>query len=308
MTPAFRERIDMEWINYHHLLYFYMTAREGGIVRASEVLRISHPTISGQIRELENRFGQKLFEKKGRGLALTETGRVVYRYAEEIFGLGRELLEAVKGQETGKPLRLTAGIVNVIPKAVVYRLLRSAFDLPQQVRLVCREERPDVLFAQLAVHAIDVVLSDAPMPAAMRVKAFSHELVRSGVTFFAPPPLARRLKKSFPKSLDGTPMLIPTEGTTLRRSLDQWFAELGIKPRIVAEFEDSALLKVFGENGFGVFPAPTLVEADVVKRHEMAVIGRTEDIHERYYAITVERRIKHPALAHLAKRAKSPAE
>ncbi|HEX6275486.1 MAG TPA: transcriptional activator NhaR [Polyangiaceae bacterium] len=285
-----------EWVNYHHLLYFWLVAREGGLVAAGKMLRLSHPTLSAQIHALEDNLGEKLFTKAGRKLALTEMGRVVFRYADEIFTLGREMVDAVKDRSTGQPLRLDVGIVDVVPKVVVRRLLAPALSLPEPVRLVCYEGSYEKLLADLALHSLDVVIADSPVPTGSSVRAFNHLLGETGVSFFAVKPLAKSLKRSFPSSLDGAPMLLPLENSTLRRALNQWFQRNGVAPRVVAEFEDSALLKVFGGDGIGVFTAPTAVEREVCRQYDVSVLGRARDVKERFYAVSVERRLKHPAV------------
>ena len=286
----------MEWLNYHHLLYFWLVAREGGLVPAGKLLRLTHPTLSAQIHALEDRLGEKLFMRVGRKLELTEAGRVAYRYAEEIFGLGRELMGALQGREGGRPARLSIGVTDTVPKLVVRRLLQPALALAQPVRLVCAEGSHQQLLADLALHALDLVLSDAPVPPGSPVRAFNHLLGECGVTFFAAPALAPAYRRGFPRSLDGAPMLLPLESLPLRRSLDQWFGSLGVRPRVVAEFADNALLKVFGGDGLGVFPAPTAVAAEVAAQYGVRPVGKTDAVKERFYAISIERRLKNPAV------------
>jgi LysR family transcriptional activator of nhaA len=286
----------MEWLNYHHLHYFWIVAREGGLVPAGKVLRVSHPTLSAQIHALEDQLGEKLFTKVGRKLALTEMGRVVYRYAEEIFGLGREMVDTVKERATGTTLRLDVGIVDAVPKEVVRRLLEPAFGLSEPVRLVCYEDSYEKLLADLALHSLDIVIADAPVPIGSTVKAFNHLLGETGVSFFGTRDLVQKYKRGFPGTLNGAPLLLPLEGLTLRRSLNQWLAGKDIRPRVVAEFEDSALMKVFGADGRGIFVAPTAVEREVIDQFRVEVLGRTDDIKERFYAISIERRLKNPAV------------
>lgn len=285
----------MEWLNYHHLLYFWVTAREGGLGPASKVLRLARPTLSGQIHALEERLGEKLFERSGRRLVLTDVGRVVYRYADEIFTLGRELLDTVAGRATGGQARLDVGIVDVVTKLVVRRLLEPALRMPEPVRLVCHEDSHERLLSQLATHEVDLVISDAPVPPGSGVRAFNHLLGECGVTFFAHHRLSL-LRRGFPASLNDQPMLVPTEGTPLRRALDAWLDRQQVRPRIVGEFEDSALLKVFGADGVGVFVAPTAVERQVRTQYRVEVIGHADEIRERFYVITAERRIRNPAV------------
>jgi LysR family transcriptional activator of nhaA len=286
----------MEWLNYHHLFYFWMVAREGSIAKASKELLLAQPTITGQIRVLENALGAKLFMRSGRNLILTEVGRLAYRYANEIFSLGREFTDVLKGRPAGRPVRLVVGISDALPKLIAYRLLQPALSLPEPVQIVCREDHPDRLVAELATFGLDLVLSDAPAGPAVRVRAFSHLLGSSGVSFFAKPALAAKYRRNFPASLEGAPLLLPLENATMHRSLDQWFESQGIHPRVVGEFQDSALMKVFGEAGVGIFTAPTAVEDDVRRNHGVSVLGRTESVTERFYVISVERKLKHPAV------------
>lgn len=295
----------VEWLNYHHLLYFWMTARRGSIARASEELRLRPPTLSAQIRQLEESLGERLFLREGRRLVLTDTGRTVLDYAERIFSLGGEMIETVRRGVAPGDLRLVAGVADALPKIVAHRLLAPALAIDRPVRVVCREDRHDRLLAALAVHEIDVVLSDAPTTPALGIKAFNHLLGECGVTFFAAPRAAGAMRGPFPGCLDGAPFLLPTENTALRRSLDLWFAERSVRPRIVGEFEDSALLKAFGQESIGVFAAPSVVEREVERQYDVRSLGRTDDVRERFWAITGERRLKHPAVAALSEAART---
>jgi len=286
----------MERLNYHHLLYFWMVAREGTVARAAAKLRLAQPTLSGQIHALEGALNEKLFERAGRGLRLTEMGRMVFRYADEIFALGRELAESVRGQPTGRPLRLTVGVSDGMPKLVAYRLIEPALDLPQPVRLVVHEQSTERLLAALALHELDVVLTDRLAPPSVSVQAFNHLLGACGATLFAAPKLAAKYRRRFPKSLDGAPFLLPGETSTLRRALEQWFERQRIRPRIVGEFDDSTLIKVFGQAGAGVFAAPSIIESSVRKQYGVAVVGHLDKVRERFYAVSAERRLKHPGI------------
>lgn len=294
----------MEWLNYHHLRYFWMVAREGSVTRASELLRVAQPTVSGQIRALEEALGDKLFAKSGRRLVLTESGRLVYRYAEQIFGLGQELLDAVAGGPAAPPPRLLVGVSDALPKLVAYRLLAPALATDPPTQVVCVEGKVDRLVADLAIHELDLVLADQPIGEAIRVKAYNHLLGESHLTFFAPKRLASRLRRRFPHSLDGAPFLMPTTNTAMRRGLDRYFGQLGVRPRIIAEFEDSALLKVFGEHGAGVFAAASVIEDEIRAHYGVQVLGRTDTFVERFYIISVERRITHPAVATISEAAR----
>ena len=295
----------MEWLNYHHLLYFYFVAKEGGVGRASEVLGLAQPTLSSQIRKLEESLDEKLFERRGRNLVLTETGRVAFRYAEEIFSLGGEMRDALKGRVVERAPRLHVGIADVLPKLVTHRLFASARLIEEGVQLVLRDGKSSDLMAALASREFDLVISDVPIPPDVKVRAFNHLLGESTVSFFATRAVARRLAGRFPASLDGAPMLLPTEDSTLRRSLDHWFDEIGVRPRVVAEIEDSALLKVFGQRGAGLFPAPTIVSEDVMKQYRVVRLGVASRVLERFYVITAERRIRHPAVAAITAAARS---
>jgi LysR family transcriptional activator of nhaA len=286
----------MDWLNYHHLYYFWLVAREGSIARAAEQLHLAHPTISKQLHQLESSFDDKLFQRVGRKLELTEFGQVVFRYAEEIFSAGRELQDAVQGRPSKRPLRFVVGIPDVLPKLVAHRLLKPAFQLPDDVQMVCHEGRHEELLTELAVHRLDIVLSDSPVSPTSRVRAFNHLLGECGLTFFAKADLAAKYRRKFPSSLDRAPLLLPTERTAVRRDLDQWFYDQQLRPRVIGEFEDTALMKVFGQDGMGLFPAPGAIEKDVCRQYSVRVVGRIDDVRERYYAISVERRLKHPAV------------
>jgi len=294
----------MEWLNYHHLLYFWMVVREGGLAPASTRLRLAQSTVSEQIRALEHVLGEKLFTRVGRRLVVTEVGRMVYRYADEIFPLGRELQDAIKGRPVGRALRLVVGIADVVPKLVARRLLEPALKLDEPVQLVCRESKPDQLLNELASHDVDVVLTDSPIPPSGHVRAFNHLLGECDVTFMATAKLAATHRRRFPQSLDGAPLLLPTENTVLRRTLEQWFSKLGIRPKVEAEFEDSALLKVFGQTGQGIFPVPSVIASEVRRQYTVQVVGRAEEVKERFYAISVERRLKHPAVVAISQAAR----
>ncbi|MBK7927247.1 MAG: transcriptional activator NhaR [Bryobacterales bacterium] len=285
----------MEWINYHHLLYFWTVAREGSVRKACETLHLAQPTISGQLRQLEDSLGEKLFAKSGRGLVMTEVGQLVYRYAEEIFGLGRELQDVLKGRPRGRPLRLFVGVSDVVPKLIAYRILQPALQLAEPVQLICEEDSTERLLTELAEHRLDVVLSDAPVTPQVRVKAYSHPLGSSTMTVFGTPELAARFRRGFPRSLDGAPFLYPAAGSNLRRSLEQWFDEHDVRPRVVGEFKDSALLKTFGQAGAGLFVSPAAIEREVRGHYRVNVAGGWTGF-RTLYAISVERRLKHPAV------------
>lgn len=283
-------------INYKHLHYFWVVANEGGIARAGERLYLTPQTISGQLSVLEENLGKALFNRVGRNLELTETGRLVLSYADEIFSLGGELEEMVRNLPSQRPLLFRVGMADVVPKIIAYRLLAPALQLPEPVRIVCRENSIDSLLTELALHRIDLVISDGPIPPGVNVRGFNHSLGECGITFFATPQLANKLSRGFPQSLNGAPMLLPSETTVLQRRLLKWFDRLQIHPRIVGEFDDSALMKAFGQAGTGVFIAPTPIAAEVEKQYGVAVIGQTDEVREQFYAISVERKISHPAV------------
>ena len=285
----------MEWLNYHHLLYFWVVAKEGSIVRASEELRLAHPTISGQIHRLEEVLGEKLFARRGRNLVLTESGRVAFRYADEIFSLGREFVDTLKGRASGKPLRLVVGVADVLPPSLVRRFLEPAFRLGQPVQVICRADKSVQEFlAELALHNVDVVIADGPAGAGVPVRAFSHPLGECGTTF----------RPKFPRSLDKVPFLLPGAPSTVRRALEHWFDAQDIRPRFVAEMDDSALAKEFGEDGLGVFAAPAVIEGEILRRYRVRVAGRSEAVRQHFYAISVERKIKHPAVVAICEAAR----
>jgi LysR family transcriptional regulator, transcriptional activator of nhaA len=283
-------------LNYQHLLYFWTVVRAGGLTRASEELRLSAPTISTQLKLLEERLGEKLLTKSGRRLVPTETGRMVFRYADEIFGLGRELVDTLRGRPTGRPLRLVIGIDDVLPKEIAHRLIEPALQLDTAVRIVCREASLSRLVAALASHDVDVVLSDAQATPSLNVRAYNHPLGECGLVWMGSAALCKEYRAAFPRSLDGAPVLLPTDDTAIRRSLDQWFEKSGVAPLVVGEFEDYALLREFGRAGRGLFPVPMVLESHFRREFRVGRVGRTGDVRNHFYAISVERRIKNPAV------------
>jgi LysR family transcriptional regulator, transcriptional activator of nhaA len=295
----------MEWLNYHHLLYFWVVAKEGSIVRASEELHLAHPTISGQIHRLEEVLGEKLFARRGRHLVLTEAGHLAFRYADEIFSLGREFVDTLKGRASGRPLRLVVGVADVLPPSLVRRFLEPAFRLGQPVQVICRADKSiEEFIAELALHRVDVVISDGPAGAGVAVRAFNHLLGECGTTFFAAPKLAAATRRKFPRSLHGAPFLLPGAPSSVRRSLEQWFLAEDVRPTIIAEFDDSALAKDFGMEGMGIFAAPTVIEGEVLRQYEVRVVGRADAVRQQFYAISVERKIKHPAVVAICESAR----
>ncbi len=287
----------LEWLNYHHLLYFWVVAKEGSIARACERLHLAQPTISGQLKQLEEALGEKLFLKAGRGLALTDVGLTVFQYADEIFGLGAELREVLKGRPRGRPIRLVVGISDLVPKMIAYRILQPALALGEPVQLVCEEDSTERLLTELAEHRLDMVLADEPITGMARTKAFNHLLGTCGVTLFGAAQLAKQYRKGFPESLDGAPFLLPAKGSGMRRALERWMEEYHIRPTVAGEFKDSALLKAFGQAGVGLFAGPTAIEDEIRSHYHTVVLGRVPTVTESFYAISVERRVKHPAVA-----------
>ena len=287
----------MHWLNYHHLLYFWKTARYGSITRACEELHLTPQTVSAQIRTLERAVGEDLFLRTGRRMELTDTGQLVYRYAEEIFNLGTELAEILRGHATTRPVTLQVGIYDALPKLVAHHVLEPVLGLEQRVRIVTVNGKPEPLLADLVTHKLDVVISDAPIPPGLKVKAYNHFLGDCSVTLMATPPLARSLRRRFPQSLNGAPLLLPTVETALRPAIDLWLNEHDLHPEIVGEFSDSAVKTVFGQKGTGAFLVPTVVEAEVRRQHKVHKVSEIPELKERFYAISVERKVRHPAVA-----------
>lgn len=294
----------MEWLNYHHLLYFWAVAKQGGLRKASEVLRVSQPSMSAQIKALEESLGERLFQRKGRNLVLTETGHAVFGYADEIFALGRELVDTVRQRPTSRTLRLRVGIEDSFPKLMSYEILRPVLDGNSPMRLVCHEGKSEDLMAQLAAYRLDMVLADQPATSGAKLTVFSHLLGECSVAVCATKPMATRLRKGFPGSLNGAPALLPTPNTALRRSLDQWFQVQGIRPKLVAEFEDGALMKVAAANGRGFIPVPSVAESECRSYFGLEPIGNIKDCKDRFYLLTAERRVDHPGISMITDNAK----
>jgi len=292
-------------INYKHLHYFWVVAKQGGIARASERLHLTPQTISGQITLLEESLGENLFKKVGRNLELTETGRMVLSYADEIFSLGTELEDALHNLPSERPMVFRVGVAEVVPKTIAYRLLAPAMALPDPVHIVCKENSLDTLLGELALHRIDMVIADGPIPAGLNVRGYNHVLGECGISFLAVPKLARPLRKQFPQSLNGSPLLLPTEINMVQARLLKWLDGLHIHPRIVGEFDDSALMKVFGQAGAGIFIAPSAIADEVAKHYGVQIIGNTEEVREQFYAISIERKISHPAVVAITETARA---
>ena len=284
-------------LNYQHLLYFWSVVRTGSLTRAASELALAPPTVSAQLRTLEERLGEKLLIKSGRKLIPTEVGRVVFTYADQIFGIGRELLDALEQRPSHRPLRFTVGIDDVLPKEIVQRLLEPAMRLDQPVRITCREGTLERLVASLAIHELDVVLSDAAMSPVLNVRAYNHLLGSCGVCWMAQPAIAASLRRGFPRSLDAVPMLLPTDDTAIRRALDQWLEQHDLRPVLMGEFEDFGLLREFARAGHGFAPVPAVQESQFRREFGFERIGEAASVTAQFFAISLERRIRHPAMA-----------
>lgn len=286
----------MDWLNFHHLRYFWIVAKKGSLREAAEVLNVSQPSISAQISELETALGETLFARRGRGRVLTEVGQVVYGYAEEIFTLGQELMNAVRGRSGGRLLRLQIGIADSLPKNATNRILEPVFALPDDIHVVCKEGKLDDLLSQLVTHRLDAVLADEPATGTLNARTFNHRLGDSAVSICAAPELAKTLKRGFPKSLNGAPAFLPSSNTPIRRSLEKWFQSARIQPKVVAEFEDLALMKALAADGRGFIALPEVALTERRDRHVFVAVGRAGTCREEFFAITAERRITHPAI------------
>lgn len=282
-------------MNLKHLHYFWSVARSGSVAAAAERLHLTPQTISAQIKLLEDALGTPLLQPAGRGLKLTEAGRLALGYADEIFALS-DALQATLGRQQGKPsLPFRVGISDAVPKNIAYRLLASVTELPEPVRLICHEGKLDRLLAELALHRLDMVVADRPLPSGVRVRGYNHKLGESDMAFFAAPGI-RLDCKDFPACLDGMPLLMPGEDSSARGRLEQWLQTERLSPHIVGEFDDAALMKAFGQAGHGLFPAPAVLAEEVEKQFKVREVGRTGLVREAFYAITGERRITHPAV------------
>jgi LysR family transcriptional activator of nhaA len=299
-----RYYLTVNWLNYHHLYYFWNVVRSGGVNQAAKQLRVSAPAISAQLRELQEQLGEPLFSREGRKLVLTEMGRTVFSYAEDIFTLGRELLDTVKNRPTGRPIRVDIGVVDVLPKMIAQWLIQPALQLEEPVRIVCREASSDQLIARLATLELDVVLSDSPADPNLKIRAYNHPLGDCGITFVAGGPIASSIKGKFPRSLNGVPMLLPTDNTAFRRNLDYWFERNDIHPQVMGEFEDYALLRAFGQAGTAVFPVPSVFETQLKRQDHVRRLGATEEVRTYFFAISAERKLRHPAVVAICESAR----
>lgn len=295
----------MRHLNYNHLLYFWTVAREGSIARAAETLHLTPQTISGQLKLLEESIGEPVFERAGRGLALTDTGHTVLRYADDIFSLGSELTQVIRSGGHGAPTTFNVGIVDSIAKLITYQILEPVLSMSQEIRITCVETDLESLLSQLAVHRLDLVLSDRPIPHGLNVKAFNHSLGESPIAFFCAKSSAAKYRRRFPKSLHQAPVLLPARSIAVRRTIDDWFETNDIAPRVVAEFDDSALMKAFGEADAGLFPAPAAISTEICNKYGVVELGVVDDASEHYYAISPERRLRHPAVLEITDRART---
>jgi LysR family transcriptional activator of nhaA len=295
----------MEWLNFHHLRYFWMVARKGGVRKAAEELHVSQPSISAQLKLLEESLGQKLFRRSGRNLVLTEVGQLVLNYADEIFSAGRELMNAVKQRPGKHPVRLNIGLTDAFPKLIAWRILQAAFRADEPVHVVCREGEIGPLVNHLQAHRLDIVLADEPASSTLKAKTFNHALGDSGITFCAVPALAAKLRRNFPESLNGAPALLPATNMGMRAALETWFDTNGIRPRLIGEFEDSALMEVCSAGGRGFTVVHSVVDRTALKHYDLRVIAKVKECRSQFYAITAERRVKHPAAVAITEHAYS---
>ncbi|MFZ5438559.1 MAG: LysR family transcriptional regulator [Myxococcota bacterium] len=298
MTP-------LDELNFHHLLCFAVVARAGSVSKGAAALGLAQPTVSGKLRALEDDLGERLFRRRGRGVELTETGHLVKRYAEEIYALGQELVDTVHGRPTSGPVRFAVGVSDSLPKLTTWSLLKPAFSGPVPLRTTIHVGKTDQLLTELSTHGLDLVLADRPLPPGASVRAFSHLLGECGVTVFAAEAQAERYRRGFPRSLDGAPFVLPTTNTALRRNIDAWFDSQGFRPVITAEVEDVALLQVLGGEGIGLFAAPSVVEAAIRRQYAARVVGRLDRVRQRFYAISIDRKLKHPAVVALSQAARA---
>ena len=295
----------MESLNYHHLQYFWRVVRAGGVTQAARELHVSSPAVSAQLRELQDFLGEPLFSRSGRRLVLTEMGRTVFDYADDIFSLGRELLDTVRNRPTGRPIRVDIGVADVLPKMIAHWLIEPALQLRENVRIVCREATSEQLITRLGTLELDVVLTDSPADPSRTVRAYNHFLGESGIGFVGMGRVVKSVRGRFPQCLSGVPVLLPTDNTALRRDLDYWFETNEIRPQIVGEFEDYALLRAFAQSGTAIFPVPTVFVRQLRKQDKVVQIGSTEEVKLRFFAISAERKIRHPAVIAMCESARS---
>jgi LysR family transcriptional activator of nhaA len=292
-------------MNYKQLYYFWNVAKYGGITRASEQLHLTPQTISGQVSELEESLDIALFERKGRRLQLTSAGQLAFSHADEIFQIGKELEALMRGHQEESDLVFRVGVSDVVPKSIAYRLLAPSIQLKEPVKLICLESKLELLFADLGMHKIDLIVSDRPLPAELGIKGFSHFLGESRMAFYGEPALAKRLREGFPQSLNGAPLLLPGTESAMRLSIDRWLTKDKLQPRIKGEFDDTALMKAFAEEGLGIFPGPEVIADEVARQHGVEMIGATDEMSCRYYAISAQRKLSHPAVVAISESAQN---
>lgn len=286
----------MEFLNFHHLRYFWMVVQKGGVRKAAEELHVSQPSISAQLRLLEESLGQKLFKRSGRNLVLSEMGRVVVAYADDIFSTGRELMSAVRQRPENRPLQLNVGLTDAFPRLIAFEIFKAVFNFDPLIHLICREGEIGPLINQLHAHRLDIVLADEPASSTLKAKIFNHRLGRSSITFCAVPALAAKLRRNFPQSLNGAPALLPTENMGMRAPLETWFDRQRIRPRLIGEYEDSGLMEILSSAGRGFTAVHTVVHRSALKHYGLRVIAKVEECGSDFYAITAERQLKHPGV------------
>lgn len=292
-------------LNYKQLYYFWNVVKAGGVIRAAARLNVTPQTVSGQVGELEKTLGIELFRRIGRRLEPTQAGKMALVHAEEIFQLGNELEALLRNRPVGGDLLFRVGVVDAVPKSMAHKLLKPSLELDEPIRLICHEDKPESLFGELAIHRLDLVIADRPLPRELGVKGYNHELGRSCVAFCATLSLAEIYRGDFPDSLSGAPLLLPGAGTSLRGAVNHWLLRKQIQPHIIGEFDDTALLKAFGQAGMGIFPVPAVIAGEVMEQYGVETIGYAEDAVLRYYAISHERRLKHPAVVAVSQSAKA---
>jgi len=290
-------------MNYKHLHYFWSVAKEGGIKQASDQLNLTPQTISGQLSLLEDYYGVKLFNKVGRTLELSDIGQQVLSYADEIFSLGNELEQMMRSLPSYRPELLKVGLVDLVPKSIAHQILLPALKSSNDIRMICREADLDTLLADLTLHRLDLVIAERAIPESVSTRGYSHKLGQSSVSFFASKQLQNQLSGNFPECLNNAPMLLPNSGNQLRSHIDQWLTKYHLQPRVIAEFDDSALMKAFGQEGVGIFVAPSVIEQEVEQKHNVKAIGRVDEIQESFYVISVEKKIKNPVVAEIIQNA-----
>lgn len=293
----------MRWLNYQHFFYFWRVAKLGSVTIASQELRLAQPTISAQLKSFEETLGEKLFLREGRNLKLTEVGKIAFKYADEVFNTCSEFMQVLDGKGPTKAQPLKIGISDVIPKVIAYRIVESSFDDPSSGKISIYEDKTERLLAELAISEVDLVIADSPVPPSVKVKAYNHFLGECKVSFVASPEIAKKYKKNFPRSLNSAPLLLPTHEAAIRRDIDKWIDNLGISPRLIGEFQDSALMKIAGREGKGIIPVPSVVLKEVKREFHLELVGETEIVKERFFLISVEKRLKNPLVKSIVENA-----